>query len=545
MASLASRALALALTALALVLYSSRMPGALARSERTWCDNCNIILISFDTVRADHLGIYGYERDTSPNIDRFAEHAVVFDQAIAQSSWTLPAHGSIMSGLYGGRLGVLHYPATHRLPVTNPVLAETLEAAGYATAGFTGGGFVSDHYGFARGFDVYSTSGRHFEHNIDQAIEWVRSKKDKPFFLFFHGYDAHRPYYSKPVDKEALGLQPSDATEQGRYCLREDRTRPDPAHLDEIVRYYDAAIHHGDRTLGIFLRAIKQLELMDNTVILLTSDHGEEFFEHGSCDHVRFLYRESVQVPFILYVPRMTRSTRRVTGLVPASISVARTLLDLVGVEHSMPGVTLLPIIEGTQRDFPVVYSEADSDPGTLGSRGSCRAITRPGQKLISYSDEGSDEGYDLKTDVLETKVLPEKHPVYELRNTLRAFADAQTPLSQTPDADLDEEDAAGTAGDSRSGGERGNSDGGVPGGGGTKGGGETQLRGVDGGAPGAKPGAMPGGADRPAPDAPAPVAPAAPDAPVAPAAPDATKQDGLEVPKDVRDSLRSLGYLE
>lgn len=513
MASLALRALALALTALALVLYSSRMPQAVARSERPWCERCNIVLISFDTVRADHLGVYGYGRDTSPNVDSFAERAVVFDQAISQAAWTLPAHGSMMSGLYPARLGVLHYPATHKLPVANPVLPEMLRNAGYATAGFTGGGFVSEHYGFDRGFEVYSTSGRHFEHNLDQAVTWVRSNKDRPFFLFFHGYDAHRPYYSKPVDKKAMGLLESADTEQGRYCLRNDRARPDPAHMDEILRYYDAAIHHGDRTLGVFLRALNQLELMDNTVILLTSDHGEEFFEHGNCDHVRFLYRESVHVPLMLYVPRFTRATRHIAGLVPASISVARTLLDVVGVEHSMPGVTLLPIIDGTQREFPVVYSEADTDPGALGSRGACRAITRPGQKLISYTDEGSDEGFDLRTDPLETRVLPERSEVYGLRNTLRAFAEAQRPLPEAPDADLDEPESGETGSGSGSGG-----------------------------------GAEPDGPDAVAPagdEAPRAAEPVKPPAAGEQPATDAPGEKKMDVPKEVQESLRSLGYLE
>ncbi len=531
MASVVLRALALALTAVSLMLYSSQMPLPVARSERPWCEHCNIILISFDTVRADHLGVYGYDRDTSPNIDRFAERAVVFDEAIAQAAWTLPAHGSILSGLYPARLGVLHYPAAHKLPVTNPVLPETLRNAGYATAGFTGGGFVSEHYGFNRGFDVYSTSGRHFEHNIDQAITWIRSNKERPFFVFFHGYDAHRPYYSKPVDKKSMGLLESAASEQGRYCLRDNRARPDPTHLDEIVRYYDAAIHHGDRTLGVFLRAINQLELMDNTVILLTSDHGEEFFEHGSCDHVRFLYRESVHVPFMLYVPNFTRGTRHIAGLVPASISVARTLLDIVGVQHSMPGVTLLPMIDGTQHDFPVVYSEADSDPGALGSRGACRAITRPDQKLISYTDEGGDEGYDLKADIQETRILPQTHEVYGLRNTLQAFADAQKALPEAPDADLNSEGigetGGGTGADSASGHatergvgnkERGDERPGVK---------QAGSGGLEETEPGAAPNAQPGTKEQ------------------GTGGNSGAKKDAMTVPKDVQDSLRSLGYLE
>ncbi|HYB99194.1 MAG TPA: sulfatase-like hydrolase/transferase [Candidatus Limnocylindrales bacterium] len=474
MASLVLRTLTVVLTALALSLYS-RAPGAVARSDTPVCEGCNVILISFDTVRADHMSLYGYDRKTTPNVDQFAQDAVVFEKAISQAAWTLPAHGSMLSGLYPGRLGVVHYPAVRVLPRVNRVLPEVFGAAGYVTGGFNGGGFVSDHYGFDRGFDIYKSGGRRFEHNLDRAIAWLRTNRERKFFAFIHGYDAHRPYYSKPADKRAMDLDPGAATEQGRYCLRDSRDEPSNEDLQRIIRYYDASIHHGDRSLGVLFRALRQLGLMEKTVILLTSDHGEEFFEHGNCDHVRFLYRETVHVPYVLYVPGYSKGGRRVSGQIPASISVARTLLDITGIEHAMPGVSLVPMLERKQREFPIVYSEASSTAGTLGSRGKCIAITRPDAKLISYTDEGVDEAYDLYKDPHETEVLPEDHPAYDARRTLRAFASAQQALpkpsatpppaeeqeasvnagarngavgdeadEQAPDAELDEEGDAG-----------------------------------------------------------------------------------------------------
>ena len=142
------QAIAATLACLALVSCSKPQADAL-------CPGCNVVLVSLDTVRADHLGAYGYDRDTSPNFDRLAARSLVFDDAISQAAWTLPAHGSMMSGLYPDELGVTHYPALRRLPDVNPTLAERFSAAGYATAGFVGGGFVSKHFGFDRGFDEF------------------------------------------------------------------------------------------------------------------------------------------------------------------------------------------------------------------------------------------------------------------------------------------------------------------------------------------------------------------------------------------------------
>ena len=507
MANVLLRVSALLAAAFALTFLYMRLPESGTRDESVACERCNVVLISFDTVRADHLGAYGYGRPTSPNVDALAAKSLVFDRAISQAPWTLPAHGSMLSGLYPSRLGVLRYPATRTLPDKNTVLPEVFRAAGYATAGFTGGGFVSDHYGFDRGFDVYENLGRRFEHNLDATIEWVDKHKREPFFLFVHGYDAHRPYYSKDLDKKALGLPAGVAADQSHFCLGEDRAEPDAAGLEKIVRYYDASIHHGDRAIGVLLKALEQLHLMDNTVILLTSDHGEEFFEHGNCDHVRFLYEETVHVPYVLYVPRLVPDARRIGGLVPASISVARTLLDAVGIEHDMPGVTLLPVLRGEQKDFPIVYSEGDSVAGSLRSRGRTNAMTKGDLKLITYPEEGTEEAYDLGQDPGELHRLPEGDVAYLMRKALGAWAAALLPALPRPEPRgemRDDDDAAGT-------------------------GGEEKVAGAE-GAP--EPGSGAGSGSRSG-------------SGTGSGAKDDARDGGTKVPKEVEEDLKSLGYLE
>jgi arylsulfatase A-like enzyme len=452
MANVLLRATALTAAAFAVVLLYMRLPSSDARTDRPLCERCNVVLISFDTVRADHVGFYGYQRPTTPNVDALMQKSVVFDRAISQAPWTLPAHASMLSGLYPSRLGVLRYPATRILSDQYTTLPEVFRAAGYATAGFTGGGFVSDHYGFQRGFDVYESHGRHYEHNIDATLDWVDKHRKSPFFLFFHGYDAHRPYYSKPVDKEVMGLPRDAEAEQSHYCLRDDREVPKSDKQEKILRYYDSSIHHGDRGIGVLLDSLERMHLMENTVILLTSDHGEEFFEHGHCDHVRYLYNESLHVPFMIYVPSFTIG-RRIEGLMPASISIARTLLDIVGVDNAMPGVTLLPMLQQKQRAFPVVYSEADTAPGLLASRGRSIAMTKNELKLISYPDEGTDEAYNLTEDPGEHNPLSERNPAYLMRQTLREWSDSFRPLPRPAvemdaaarAAAADDEDSTGT----------------------------------------------------------------------------------------------------
>jgi arylsulfatase A-like enzyme len=399
------------------------------------CSGCNVVLISMDTVRADHLSTYGYARKTSPNVDRLAKESAVFEQAISQSSWTLPAHGSMMTGLYPGRLGVAHYPARRRLPEGPTTLAQSFKNAGYATGGFTGGGFVSAHFGFNRGFDVYQTDGRRFEHNSQEARGWLQQNKNRRFFMFFHGYDAHRPYFSTPSDKVLMGIPEKSPIERRGFCLRGRRNKPPAAELEEIVRYYDAAIHHGDREVGKLLRKIKELGLEDKTVLLIPSDHGEEFFEHGNCDHVRFLYKEVVHVPLILHVPGLTPAGRRVRQVVPASISVARTLLDVTGVPHNMPGASLAPILHGEYGLFNAVYSEANSPLGAMGGRGETIAMTTADHKLISYLSEGTDEAYDRVRDLSEQHVLPESDPAYLKRKTMRAWHDSLVALPKAGSA--------------------------------------------------------------------------------------------------------------
>ncbi|HPJ71494.1 MAG TPA: sulfatase, partial [bacterium] len=261
----------------------------------------NLVLISIDTLRADRVSCYGCETPTTPVLDRFADGAAVFTDTIVQSPWTLPSHMSLFTSLY---------PSTHKVGaasrtldpavVTLPLL---LREAGYATAAFVDAAFLSSRYGFSRGFDLYENAkGRGIETVLPRVESWLKTARREPFFLFVHVFDCHCPY--TPPDDVARRFSPDydgDLDLSGRCGL----SGFEDADLDEDdVRYisqqYDGEVYAVDRGLSRLLGLLESLGLFENTVVVVTSDHGEEFMEHGRIGHTRSLYRELLQVPLIV-----------------------------------------------------------------------------------------------------------------------------------------------------------------------------------------------------------------------------------------------------
>ncbi len=417
------------LTALTIVssICQACTSGTQPPSGAAVCAGCNVVLISLDTVRADHLGSYGYANPTSPNLDAFAQTAVVFEEPISQAAWTLPGHGSMFTGLYPGELGLARYPAARKIPPGAATLAERFRKAGYATAGFTGGGFVAGDWGFERGFDSYVSDGRRFEHNMQETLGWLALNRERRFFLFLHGYDAHRPYYSTAEDKRAVGLPDGIPAQRDGFCTRTKRERPSDLELQQLIGYYDAAIHHADRALQRVLDALDHLRLSKNTIVLITADHGEEFFEHGNCDHVRFLYKEIVHVPLLVRIPGI--QPRRVAGIVPATVAVPNTLLTLTGVGPALPGPDLATIAAGAENGFKEVYSHTNSYLGRLGGRGESYAVTTQDRKLIAYPEQNQLEIYDRQRDPDERDPLPHDKMVDSAATALRGWRSALVTL--------------------------------------------------------------------------------------------------------------------
>jgi len=391
-----------------------------------------------DTLRADHVGAYGYERSTTPNIDALAERGLLFENAVSQSSWTRPAHLSMFTGLYPVEHGVRALINRQRLADSIPTLAAEMKKAGYTTAAFTGGVNVAAAYGFDIGFDVYRTNGKYFRDNLEDVRFWLREHGEERFFLFVHGYDPHTPYLTDPVDRLALelpqrpprrGLRPTCKREGGRVR----RVRP-------FVDEYDGAIHRGDRYVGKLLDELRERGLLDRTVILFTSDHGEEFLEHGRCFHLTTLYREVLHVPLIIVAPGLEAG--RVERLVPASVAVGPTLLEIAGIEdHVLAGPSLF---DDPGPNGPAVVSETERRKQSGRGLGHLRTLRTENEKLLQNVTDGRYERFDIVTDPAEQDPEIEGGRLELMVAALERWLDAHPPRAigdaAPADAALDEQ---------------------------------------------------------------------------------------------------------
>jgi arylsulfatase A-like enzyme len=299
----------------------------------------NVLFILIDTLRADHLGAYGYERDTSPNLDRIAASGVRFERHLAQSSWTKASMASLWTSLYPTRTGITRFD--HVIPEAAKLPAEILKEAGYRTAGIYRNGWVAPTFGFHQGFDVYSRPAPRGippqvrasnptlkmrgtdEDAVAAALEFLRVHGHERWFLYLHLMDVHEYLYD---DESALF--------GGAY--------------GDI---YDNSIRWTDGTVGLFWEHLAAGGYLENTVVAITSDHGEAFRERGLEGHARALYRESTEVPFLLSFP-----FRLPSGLVvearTSNVDLWPTLFDVIGIDAppDTDGRSLLPDVLASAR---------------------------------------------------------------------------------------------------------------------------------------------------------------------------------------------------
>lgn len=320
-------------------------------NENIECKNCNIVLISIDALRADHLGIYGYERNTSPNIDDFFKKGFVFENAFSQAPNTLPSHMSIFTGLYPS-----HHKMFSSSIGTNSSLSdlfrtitEILKIYGYKTQGFYGGGdHLDPKLGFSRGFDKYEVND--FVENSTELFDFLNLNRNGKFFIFMHTNVLHDPYVSIPpfdsmFDKDYTGNIIGNAKQFSSMLLKNNisndyfnnynqiRTfywsrvnKSDSKDVRHLIALYDGNMNMVDSFLGKFFKYLDSLNLSSNTIIVITSDHGEEFKEHNGFVHEK-LYDETIHVPLLIYVPHS--KPQNVKNQV-RSIDILPTILSIV-----------------------------------------------------------------------------------------------------------------------------------------------------------------------------------------------------------------------
>jgi arylsulfatase A-like enzyme len=327
-------------------------------------DDMNIILISLDTVRPGYLGCYGCAQDTSPAIDALSRDAVLFLNAYSTTSWTLPAHISLLTSL--DCLSHRVYYPYEKMDPEHVTLASILRRSRFFSGAVTGGGFLSSTYGFARGFDVYQElkSGKNegirsdeAEYLATQSLKFINENKDKAFFLFLHTYQPHDPY-SNPstLGKQFLASGPTRQEvslvdlfkKTGRFNYKFSK-----AEKKNIAALYRGEIRYTDEVyVKPLLDRLKELNIYDRTMIILLSDHGEEFYDHEAWLHDHSLYEEAIRIPLMIKFPFSRDKGKRIKNIVRIT-DVLPTILHEAGINsdsYEFDGESLLPFIKGEEK---------------------------------------------------------------------------------------------------------------------------------------------------------------------------------------------------
>ena len=424
----------------------------------------NLILVTIDCLRADRLGCLGYPKKITPNLDDLANGGVLFTQAISVGSWTATSFISLFTStypfMYGGQLYIT---------LLRNTLAQVLKEAGYHTAGFHPNPLLSSYNGYHKGFDTFDdnitnqksskslmrkpkelvkriigTKGYLYEFAAriylamagnpytsaealnSKAVRWLSSQRGR-FFLWLHYMDCHVPYLlpSKsisPLERYSiLRLQSKAHNSPGGLS---------PQELNKFVALYDAKISYVDEAIGSFLNMLKQMNIMDNTFVIMTADHGEQFKEHGDTGHGVHLYDELLHVPLIIDGPGLEN---QVINQQVSLLDLAPTILDILGIKKpkTFLGRSLLPLMKGkgdfgnlpvfsedanTQRDFNGMKPKIDSSQGK-------KISLRTGKYKYIYTQGNQDELYDLENDPQETHniISVEPETAMELRTKIMA----------------------------------------------------------------------------------------------------------------------------
>jgi arylsulfatase A-like enzyme len=404
----------------------------------------NVLLIVLDTVRAKSMSLYGYSRDTTPRLTAFAGRGVVFDRALSTSPWTLPSHGTMFTGRYPAELTADFLSA---IDDTHPTLAEEFAGAGYLTAGFVANtSFGGAEFGLGRGvlhYDDHPTSLRSavmqtsfgsvlvtatglprrlspeakFSRKSAAAINrsflrWLSTRQSgRPFFAFLNYFDAHEPYRAPAAFMEKFGLSRPEGNIWSRSLLDWS-----PDQVRELNTAYDGTLAYLDDQVGRLLDELERLGDLDRTIVVITSDHGEQFGEHDLLEHANSLYLPLLHVPLaMIYPSKLPAGVRVVTDV--SLRDLPATILDVAGLgpQSRLPGRSLAALWRGeTAASLSPVLSEAHRIttryPESYPARkGRMRSIVVDGMHYILNLGDGREELYHLARDPDELQDLGAK----------------------------------------------------------------------------------------------------------------------------------------
>lgn len=430
---------------------------ALSQMPLNWSDSPNVLLITLDTVRAASQSLYGYSRSTTPQLARFAKSGALFQKAYGTASWTLPSHGSIFTGYYPHeQIGDWLVP----FDSPYPTLAEVLRQRGYDTAGFVANTiYCSKESGFGRGFahfedykispgqvmkssslgfymtdnpglrqqiGYYEYLGRKSAAELNaEFLRWLSSRGERPFFAFLNYWDAHEPYLPPaPFDRQ-FGPTSREMFSIDRGARVAELSRRD---LEAEINAYDGTIAYLDSQLGRLLDELQARGLLENTCVIITSDHGEEFGEHGLFRHGHSLYIASLHVPLLILFP--PRVPANVTVPHPVSLrDLPATIFDLIGGEKNpFPGSSMARFWDArrVQTGFggELILAEISAEDGKPNwvptSRGKIKSLVADRYQYILNGDE-REELFDLVDDPFELNNFALSEPGKRLVSDFRA----------------------------------------------------------------------------------------------------------------------------
>jgi len=376
--------------------------GVLSPSRgKSSCNGCNVVIILVDALRYDHLGCYGYHRDTSPNIDALSRRGRVFTNAVSQATWTKPSVTSLFVSDYVSGHNITRYSrefdvegADNVLPDTAVTLAEVMSENGYTTAGIIGNNFIQKGFGLEQGFSQYDfVKGRNKDTEItDRAVRWIEKNQKERFFLYLH-YMAPHSDYDPPEQFRKMFKPHYDGAMDftGRHKFDVDSMRGED--IDELVARYDGEIRYVDSEIGRLVDYLNSSGLMRRTYLVLLSDHGEALAESGYVGHSRLL-NTIVQVPLIIVDPAGPNPAR--TDRVVESIDTGPTILSALGLKtpDAFQGRN---VFGGAHKRYAYIQGASRADRWHTGIR------TR---KLIFKHRADRDEVYDIIRDPYEHVTL-------------------------------------------------------------------------------------------------------------------------------------------
>jgi arylsulfatase A-like enzyme len=437
----------------------------------------NVMVVLIDTLRADHLGAYGYARPTSPNFDALAVESVLFDRTTAQAAWTKPSIASLMTGVFVHNHGVVS--SSDALGTDHPTLAEAMQQRGYRTVAFSANPWITPEFRFDRGFDDFE-SGRAMVAQLtnlykllrrtdralkargvatnfsgwvfwgtsanlsnserdqmltDSAVEWIGAQGQDPFFLYVHLIGPHDPYdppaeYVRRFREPNWDGRPGPRVPPPRVQTIFDTAAPlEGPEYDALVAQYDAAIAYADAQLGRLIESLRRSGALDKTLVVVTADHGEEFYEHHNWRHGNQLYNEVVHVPLAFRLPGRLPTERRED--LSMLVDIFPTIVNLVDGTPVAKGLDGRALFAGADDGTRAAFAEHWSfEGGTYVSR----MVRRGGLKLQETSDEARgqerSELYNLANDASEQRNLLEnpsavsENGVGELQSLLARFGD-------------------------------------------------------------------------------------------------------------------------